>query len=1387
MANVVTIDVEARFVDHVTKGMSSATKSAEKYNKELDKMNKKTVKPKLGADDNAFTKKIREAQSKAEKLGKTKVAATLGLVDKASAKIGSVTGAARAFAGKNFRSSLTMSDKASSVIGDVTGAARSFAGKTFTAAVKIIDYATTPLRKIKESLFSIKSLIGTIAAGFAAKQLFVNPVLNYADTYSQAQIGFSTLLGKDKGQAMMNEIDSFAKATPFKTSNVISNVQKMMAYGWDADKVIDDMKTIGDAAAATGKGDEGLGSIVYALSEIRSKGKLSTQELNQLASAGIKAKQYLAEGLGYGTDDAGLMKLAEDLEDGAIGANQAVELILQGMKEFDGMMDKTANETAKGLWDQITDTFEISILRKWGQGLQDGAIKGLGSVLNLLNSNEDAIEDFGDTVHDIGKELSTWAAEKLENTLKTINEIVNTDAFKNASLGGKIKLLFEGTVMDPLKQWWNSEEVQSWIEEKKEWLAEKAEGWGESLGKGLSNGLLTLLGVDISDEVDYGKDVGASFAKGFAEGFDGDAVASAIADAVGRTWDMLPAWAKVLIGGYASGKVIAGVGNVAGGLMNIGSFASSLWGSAGGMAVDGTVIAGSGIRGLIGTTGNATMSGTGIASGLASTGYALTGGAAGSALSGGAAAAIGGLSIAGAVAGVASVGKGVSDLYKAYKAHQAGDSTEAEARVVSGSNALAGAGAGALAGAAIGSAIPIVGTAVGALVGAGVGGVAGWIKGNYDADKIRAEAAEIEAAKYASKEMQEAVKNTELSAEELQTIFADACWKDMENRFGDMELSMAEIESLAKGIVFNKDATGMQKFADAAAKAEQSLSNYQNAAADIERLNFDMSEHLWKVNMGIGEKLSDEEIANVKARVQNYITSAEQVLSDQHYQFNAAVDVIMQPTGKEDENSIYSNMINNANSLYAQMQKELDEQTLLLEGRYDVYLKDGVITADEQATLSKIQEKIAEITEKVANAETEATFTVAKMKFTTGELSPESFVEFQSSLETQLESYISQQDQALQVSITGLNLQLAEGTITDGQYNQQLQTLVSNYNNNIETMTARVNSVQLEGISEAFDGVATVEQLQGAIDGVLASGEDPLDLTFSDINAHLNLGEDVLKEEEKANFVAMMQSAIQNAASGENALTTTLDVAPTVQMTEETKAGITTTIEEELSYVENQFDFNTTGNVKMDMYGRDHISLSEEANLGRSSCQSAFDTAFSDPFSINAKANVNLDWSINNPSATVNFSGAGTGSSSVTASIAAENANGNIINSKTLSWVGEEGPEAIIPLVPGRRSRGLKLWEEAGRRLGVQYHAEGGFVGGDSSFIPPFSRRITPSGEQTIEINMGGVTIEIKADGNKSMVDNIEEQEQEIAEKVAEIFKNVFSAQFANMPLRQEA
>ena len=58
----------------------------------------------------------------------------------------------------------------------------------------------------------------------------------------------------------------------------------------------------------------------------------------------------------------------------------------------------------------------------------------------------------------------------------------------------------------------------------------------------------------------------------------------------------------------------------------------------------------------------------------------------------------------------------------------------------------------------------------------------------------------------------------------------------------------------------------------------------------------------------------------------------------------------------------------------------------------------------------------------------------------------------------------------------------------------------------------------------------------------------------------------------------------------------------------------------------------------------------------------------------------------------------------------AKNAAGGIYDGAFLSWVAEDGPEAIIPLGAKRRERGLQLWLQAGEMLGVKEFASGGIM-----------------------------------------------------------------------------
>lgn len=426
MSETVIIDLEARFTDGTHSGMERTIRNVDR-----------------------LSESVRGSQRLLDRLGRTRTMATVDIRDNASTRL-------------------------SRIVNTTT----SLAGRTVRFSVGLMDYATRPLRNMLNMATSLKGIMLTVGTGYAANKLIASPI-GLADQYSNAFIGFETLFkSAERAQQMMNDIDAFAKETPFNTSNVINQAQRMMAMGWDAERIIPDLNTIGNAASATGKGDEGLGRIILALSQIKTKGKLSAEELNQLAEAGINAKGYLAAGLGYGNDDAGMMAFTKDQENGKIGANQAIDVILEGLKEYDGMMQTLSKETVAGIKSNIADTFEISIFRKWGMGLQEGAKRGFGAFADFLDDNNERLDKLGDKLHDMGAMLSNNLADAAESGMQKILSVTESSAFNQADLGGKLSMLWQEVIGDPLGQWWSASGKR------------KAEALAAEIGSALAKGVV---------------------------------------------------------------------------------------------------------------------------------------------------------------------------------------------------------------------------------------------------------------------------------------------------------------------------------------------------------------------------------------------------------------------------------------------------------------------------------------------------------------------------------------------------------------------------------------------------------------------------------------------------------------------------------------------------------------------------------------------------------------------------------------------------------------------------------------------------------------------------------------------------------------------------------
>lgn len=1401
MANKVTIEVEALLVDQVSgktkyviSGLDGIEKAANDAQRGLDKLNKKKVHPIIDADNDRFLKKMRESENKMARI-----------------------------AGKTATVTLKVLDKGTDIVNKLEGGLKKVVGKTWTTMVKIKDLATAPLRKLKETLFSIKGLVMTITAGLAAKQFVLNPI-GLADAYSSTKIGFSTLLGDEQGQAMMDAMDDFAKKTPFKTSGVISNAQKMMAYGWDPERILEDMETIGDAAAATGKMDEGLESIVYALSEIRSKGKLSTQELNQLAGAGIKAKAYLAEGLGYGTSDEGMAKLAKDLEKGAIGANQAIELILQGMQEFDGMMDRTANETVEGLKSQIADAFEINIFRRWGQGLQDGAKRGMGSVVELLDSASEGLANLGDMLYEVGEKASNWVADRLEGAVEKITALTQTDEFKNAGLGGKIKILWDGVVANPIREWW-----EGGGRDKAVASAGKVGAW---LGETITDGLLAVFGMaDILDD-DKAKELGEnggmsiaqSFARGFKENFDGQAITDAIVDAISNVWNALPTWAKFLLFNYGSAKIMGGISSLIGGV-------SSFVGSRG-TYVNGGLTGASGLLGAIGRTGVAGVGGSGILGAFANTGYRVLGGTSALSVGGGTAALVGGTAIAGLGAGIATAGSGLYDLYNGY---QNNDATAKKA----GWWKFGGAAGGAAAGAAIGTALggPLIGTAVGALAGSALG----W----WQSSKAKKAAAEAAAT---SDSLEELAKSESAAAEEAAKLLIKnekLAKESLAEHFGDVTLSAEEMQQAIRDVVG-------EKFYKETESATAAIDAMNSSFAAVESQSASLKKNLWMASLKKDAKLTKDEVNTLKGSVESFSNATKSYVTDAQYAATESITAIMGNSDKAKK------LIESTNEYYGKQSDELAGLSKKLNDELNKALsKDSeggaVITVNEKESLDKIRSQMAEIARKLQEEEYEAEMNILKAKYA-GDMTAEGFDELMTGAAEQnkalAESYwdgfgrasIGKSAEEIEILRQGVldklsNLWSNTGDLGISTLREQYSEELGILGQDIGTMLEKNTPDQIMKAVEGMDDKTRqgIGKLMKSMEPTTTEVEK---LVKSYKDAGLKVPEALTSYLETAEFYEALAKGPEAVEKYFNEKE--IDIDPKYKVVDPDLSKITneTEIEKVFSVEANvetnwtydefddewispdgQYSFTTQGLVeagwtynefdKVWISPDGQYTFSTNADVNVDFDNNKFDASKSnfgvnDIYHTNTTVKVNVKYkisggltSLGNPKMDYaskqaqlfnlpRYRGGIVGGSSALESFAR---GGMVRGGSRLIEVAEEGtPEMIIPLGAQRRDRALKLWEKAGQMLKVPGFARGGMTNGGQDEGIRFRRYgdHETTGGQNVQIDIGGITFEITVHANEgqSVVEAIKAQAEEIAETVAGIMADALGPQFENTPVR---
>lgn len=198
---------------------------------------------------------------------------------------------------------------------------------------------------IAQGFYKVLSAIeGSIAALFRFDQ-----------SLQQSEIAFTKMLGSAQAaKSFMMDLQDLSATTPFSYEAAQKAAQNLLNVGWAADKVIPTLRTVIDAASLRGASPDVIDGIVLALGQIANKGKVSAEELNQLADRGIPAYQILRKELNLSA------KAMQNIGKEGIPAEQAIGALLRGIDKFAGGTSQLVAKTTGGLVSSIKDNLLIA-------------------------------------------------------------------------------------------------------------------------------------------------------------------------------------------------------------------------------------------------------------------------------------------------------------------------------------------------------------------------------------------------------------------------------------------------------------------------------------------------------------------------------------------------------------------------------------------------------------------------------------------------------------------------------------------------------------------------------------------------------------------------------------------------------------------------------------------------------------------------------------------------------------------------------------------------------------------------------------------------------------------------------------------------------------------
>lgn len=240
------------------------------------------------------------------------------------------------------------------------------AGRAYVE-VYLRDRIDEGARKIQQHLRALSANFRDLGVGIAAAgasltaafgSLFTGLVFptKFAIEIENVTTRFETLTGSVQvASSIIRELRKIAATTPFETYGLSKATATLLSFGIAGQEVIGTIRKLGDVA----QGDqERLERLSIAFGQVRAKGRLMAQEVNQMVENGFNPLQEISR-----TTGRSMSELFKSMEEGQVSfgmVDNAFKTVTSSGGRFFKALENQA-KTLDGIWGQFADARKLAV------------------------------------------------------------------------------------------------------------------------------------------------------------------------------------------------------------------------------------------------------------------------------------------------------------------------------------------------------------------------------------------------------------------------------------------------------------------------------------------------------------------------------------------------------------------------------------------------------------------------------------------------------------------------------------------------------------------------------------------------------------------------------------------------------------------------------------------------------------------------------------------------------------------------------------------------------------------------------------------------------------------------------------------------------------------